>query len=656
MNRARAFTLGIALAIVLAAVHWRLAGPAPLPETAPADRFSAVRAVSVLRDLLREGVAHPVGTAANAVVRDRILSRLSALGYQPVVVSSFTCSKRPTCATVQNIVAIPQGPGDVVLLVAHYDSVPSGPGASDDGGGVAALLEAVRAVHAGPLRDQIGFLVTDGEEAGLLGAEAFVARQSPRGVKAVVNVDYRGSTGPSYLFETSRGNSALIAAAARALDRPFASSLFFTVYELLPNDTDVSVFKRAGLQAVNFAAIGNVAVYHTALDNLAHVNLRTLQHQGDNVLAMARELAASPLPKPAGNAVYFDVLGFFVVRWPAGWTIWIAIASLIMLLASVVRRTSLRGLLLGVLAFVAVILVSGLLGALISQISHIRAERVAWAQPSIIAAWITGLATALAVAALLRRYTDAASLGGGVAIGWHIAAIAVCLALPGISFLFLVPAVVMSASIALRAEPWTTAAAASVIAAILFYPLGVVLYGALGKVSLIAIAVLIGIASTTFAHEIVAGRRVLLVAFALAAAGALTTLLLPAHSSAQPRRAPVVSNLRAPSVELRGTREGASVRLTVTSTRRIDRVSLRFEPAVEITNVNGFVPSGTRESSTLTVYGNVAAIRLLSERPVAVTATDISYGVPPALEATRAADAVEADRGDVTLSERTARF
>ena len=55
------------------------------------------------------------------------------------------------------------------------------------------------------------------------------------------------------------------------MPRPSTSSLFYEVYEHLPNDTDLTVFKRLGLAGINFAAIGHVVHYHTPLDNLENV-------------------------------------------------------------------------------------------------------------------------------------------------------------------------------------------------------------------------------------------------------------------------------------------------------------------------------------------------------------------------------------------------
>src|ERR1041385_6982400 len=79
---------------------------------------------------------------------------------------------------------------------------------------------AARAARASDL-NPIVFLVTDAEEQGLIGAEGFVAdAAASRGVAVIENVEARGTSGPSFLFETSRHNEWLIPIVARAPPPP----------------------------------------------------------------------------------------------------------------------------------------------------------------------------------------------------------------------------------------------------------------------------------------------------------------------------------------------------------------------------------------------------------------------------------------------------
>ena len=107
------------------------------------------------------------------------------------------------------------GQGKAIILLAHYDSVPAGPGAADDGSGVAAVLETARALRARAAKGAKSLhpviaVLTDGEEYGLLGADAFLSDPPLRSlVGAVINVEARGNQGQSRLFQTSPAASKL---------------------------------------------------------------------------------------------------------------------------------------------------------------------------------------------------------------------------------------------------------------------------------------------------------------------------------------------------------------------------------------------------------------------------------------------------------------
>src|SRR5258708_15404480 len=339
-NRGLAFALA-GIALLLAATLAAYRPPAPLGPTAPPGAFSAYRAGAILQDLVGNGIPHPIGSPAGARVREAIVKRLAALGYAPELQSGFVC-RNGVCGSHVNIIATIGGSTedkDAVMLAAHYDSVPAGPGASDDGAAVATLLEIARIMAARPPPPHpIVLLLTDGEEAGMLGARLFV-QQHPlaKHVKAAVNLEARGTSGPSLMFEAGTANTWLMRLCGSAIARPITNSLYYLVYRQLPNDTDSSVFKAAAYQGFNFAFIGDAGRYHTPLDSVANASASSIQHQGDNALAALSALANSPTLHPAvGESVFFDGFARTLIAWPAEFALPAALLALALLLAEAV--------------------------------------------------------------------------------------------------------------------------------------------------------------------------------------------------------------------------------------------------------------------------------------------------------------------------------
>ncbi|MCU1229718.1 MAG: hypothetical protein JWO97_2602 [Acidobacteria bacterium] len=551
-NRSTLLLFAVLIALLFALI-FQLHGPAPKPAGATPTEFSAERALRSLRSMLGDEAPHPVGARAHDAVRDPLVAQFRALGYDATIEHRFACNAYLTCATLDNIIA--RAPGvalnDALVLAAHYDSVGAGPGASDDGVGVATLLETARAIRGERFRNPIVFLVTDGEEAGLLGAEAFVAdTELAKTTAAFINVENRGTSGPSYLFETSRNNRWLVPLIGRALRRPMATSFFNSIYDLMPNDTDVTVFKRAGKTAMNFGAIGNVGYYHTPNDNLAHVSTPTLQHHGDNVLALARTLGNADLRQTSsGNSVYFDVLALTFIHWPQPLTIWIALAAFAMLIAAALLRmrdgtTRARDITFGVITFFGSLFLAAILGIMLTKLALIRGAGGWIAEPDLLIAsmWLIGIGSAIAVASWLRRRSNFDGLFLGVALSWTVVAIVVDRVLYGGAYLFLVPAVAMAILALLRAREAIIAIVCAAIAAVLFFPLGLVLYDALGTMIFPGVAAILALVATTFAPAIAAApiRRVLATAsFAIAAICAIATIAFPAYSRDWPRRIPI---------------------------------------------------------------------------------------------------------------------
>ncbi|MFT4254213.1 MAG: M20/M25/M40 family metallo-hydrolase [Caulobacter sp.] len=372
------FWICLLLGLALAALAQRT--PPPQPATAPPDAFSAARAMADVRTLALR--PHPTGSTDIVRVREHLMGRISSLGLELTVradegyAPSRGNGRALSAGAVQNVIGVLPGADrskPAVLVMSHYDSVANSPGAADDAAGVAAALEVARALKAGPTpaRDVI-FLFTDGEEQGLLGADAFFARDPLRErVGMVINMEARGDAGRAAMFQTGPGNGALMHVFAREARRPAANSLAAAVYEKMPNDTDFTHAVKAGLPGLNFAFIDDQLAYHTPLAGADHLDQGSLQHLGDQVLPTVRALAtAAALPAKAPNAVYSDLFGLVMVSYPieVAWGL-LALAGALVLYALVrglmIRGTSLVELLKGLCGFLLV----GVGGALVLHLA-----------------------------------------------------------------------------------------------------------------------------------------------------------------------------------------------------------------------------------------------------------------------------------------------
>ncbi|MCP5412585.1 MAG: M20/M25/M40 family metallo-hydrolase [Alphaproteobacteria bacterium] len=425
--------------------------PAPLGPGGPASAFSAVRASAALGKVLGPEKPHPAGSAENEAVRLRLLEALAGLGVDARTQTAMSCFGEArwhavVCGTVSNVFVqvTPGGDGDPVLLMAHLDSVAAGPGACDDGCGMATLLETIRALKAADFKGArpIAALFTDGEEDGLLGAQAFL-RDGAVHPYAVINVEARGDQGPSYLFQTGKGNAPLIDLYADSVTHFMTSSLYGEIYKYMPNDTDLTPFLKAGYTGYNFALIGNIAAYHTPLDVRGSIDLSGLQQHGEAALNLSRALANRGDAALVGReAVYLDILGRWLPRMPAGWAWPLALACFAaVLLAGSLRRRNFRVTERPVAAFLMPpLLLAGAVGAGFG-LHGLAAWISGTADPSFAhPVWLRwSLALAVWAMALL-----AAPLAGAISAWLWMTALAVATAFfaPGLSPYFLFPSLI----------------------------------------------------------------------------------------------------------------------------------------------------------------------------------------------------------------------
>jgi hypothetical protein len=545
----------IACFVLVAVASAMCDAPPPAAEpNAPASEFSAARAFETLTRILGDGLPHPTGSAANARVRDRILAEFERLGYRPEVRSRFVCSEYwPVCATVDNIVARLPGEGDerAVLLAAHYDSVAAGAGAGDDGAGIAAMLEVARALKDGPpLPRSIWFLAGDGEEAGLLDAEAFVREPEFPTIGSVVNLEARGTAGASRLFETHTGNAAIVSLAGAALPHPVGSSLAYEIYRYMPNNTDFTVFRRAGLAGVNFAFIGGAARYHTPRDKLGYLDPDTLQHHGENALAMVRALAQHDAePAGSGDRVFFDLFGTVLVHWPGAWNPpWLMLGTVgwLVLAVRLSRRRPLRwGRLVTCCLLLPLVVIAALLVAIGLQatVESTAAASESWTAPGGLLAFAF-MALAVTVCALLAqpltRWAGSAALALASLFSFVALAGVSTAMLPGTAFLALSPLLVgVVAGHAWPSRPVYWSGAAALAACALWFVLAYRIYEILGFTGLpgVTVAMMVALLPLLPALAGVARNNWMPAGLALLGLAVLlgAALVGPAFSDAVPR-------------------------------------------------------------------------------------------------------------------------
>ncbi len=351
------FPSTFSILLILLALYWVFHASMPGYSAAvalPKTDFSTDRALTHVAAISKE--PHAVGFPAHAAVREYIVGALQKMGLETTLQEGYTAGDWGNLSKATNILARIKGSeqGKALLLLTHYDSNPhSSLGASDAGSGVATILEGVRAflaTNSTPKNDII-ILLSDAEELGLNGADLFVNRHPwAKEVGLVLNFEARGSGGPSYmLIETNRGNSRLIEEFTKAQpDYPVANSLVYSIYKMLPNDTDLTVFREDGdIEGFNFAFIDDHYDYHTVRDNYERLDRNTLAHQGAYLMPLLQHFSNTDLGtlKSLNDYVYFNVPFFKLVSYPFEW-IWpmFALAALlfVVLLVQGFRKKTLQ--------------------------------------------------------------------------------------------------------------------------------------------------------------------------------------------------------------------------------------------------------------------------------------------------------------------------
>lgn len=443
-------TLALIAALFLVFMTAGAAVEPPALRPAGAPGFDARAAQARLRTIIAPEIAHPVDSAAADVVRANLMREITALGLRPEIHEAFACRPQPRyplidCGHVRNVV-FSMGPdhGPAILAAGHYDSVPAGPGVTDDGMGMSVLLEVARELSHTQLTRRVVFLLSDGEEQALLGAYAFSQSDPLMGdVQSLIELEARGTRGPAVFFESNQPNADAVRTYA-SVARPVANSITANVYGLLPNSTDVTVLKRPGLDVINIAVLEGLEDYHTPQDSFASQDLRSVQHIGDQALTVIGAWATSADRDEHQELVYTDILSRFFISLPA----WLSIALLTVSAAIAFfafwrsgPEQRWRAL---ALAF-ASILASALLGAVVWGLFALLlrpGDAFWWAHPEVSRAWCLALGLLGAPLTVLAfgRAMSAAQTEASAQFIFAALGLLLTLVMPGISILFLAPA------------------------------------------------------------------------------------------------------------------------------------------------------------------------------------------------------------------------
>lgn len=347
------------LAIIIALIVVQTGVPPPPDTPTPIHGINLTEAWLDLQ--LLTGSHHPYNTHRNDAVHDWLLSRIESILTENNASSSdhtentakayvfednisnltFSSTRIPRAAGISvyfegtNIIVYVAGTEDDktqwwlapngkpsarngVLVNAHYDSVSTGFGATDDGVGVVSVLQLARyfTTPGNKPKNGVVLLLNNGEEDFLNGANVFGQHPMSKLVSTFLNLEGAGAGGRAALFRST--DDAVTKAYANS-KYPFGSSTTADGFNrgLVRSQTDYVVFNGIlGYRGLDVAFIGPRARYHTDQDDSRHTGQGSLWHMLSAAVATTRTLTEASLTTnldpghtPGSPALWFDVFG-----------------------------------------------------------------------------------------------------------------------------------------------------------------------------------------------------------------------------------------------------------------------------------------------------------------------------------------------------------
>ena len=304
--------------------------------------------------LLRRVEAILVGNGVSSTAKDKKNDAVTALGESPAVVFSDISSNvsfsspgsdgKPGTSVYfegTNIIVYVRGSEEGeeggwwlrdetpqkggVLVNAHYDSVSTGFGATDDGVGVVTILQLIKHFTTEGKQPKKGLvaLLNNGEEDYLNGARVFSQHPMSRFAHTFLNLEGAGAGGRAALF---RSTDTQITRAYKGAKHPLGNCGSGDAFRrgVIRSQTDYVVFNELlGLRGLDVAFLNPRARYHTDQDDTRHTNIDSLWHMLSASLATVETLTSDTsstfdgkahgkgtVPSGKGTTgVWFDMFG-----------------------------------------------------------------------------------------------------------------------------------------------------------------------------------------------------------------------------------------------------------------------------------------------------------------------------------------------------------
>ena len=250
-----------------------------------------------------------------------------------------------------------------VLVNAHYDSVSTGFGATDDGIGVITILQLIRFFTTPENEPKRGIvaLFNNGEEDYLNGARAYTQHPISKFAYTFLNLEGAGAGGRATLF---RSTDTEVTRAYATVPNPFGTVVSADGFKAgtVRSQTDYVIFNEVlGLRGLDVAFWYPRARYHTDQDDARHTSINSLWHMLQTSVHTMKALSSdtsAAFSGPRGDdakgkvkngsgsdAVWFDIFGkafaLFELRTLFAWSLTLLIASpliLIVITFLLVRR------------------------------------------------------------------------------------------------------------------------------------------------------------------------------------------------------------------------------------------------------------------------------------------------------------------------------